>query len=333
MQVYVSFWSGAKALRPEDLGLKPEQIAETYKLGKKMLVPEEVIRNFRRIEGQARRLVEENSHPFPIGNASFVTKRSFAKINKKLAELKAQYMALVDDLIAKYEQYRQEVLPIYLEAANTAFINVTPVVMEGSIDNYDRQGEREVFIEKFMERLNSYYPPVESLRRRFDLYWDIYEVAAPEMREIDAGTVLESEEERAKIVEIARAQMRQKIDGFVSDTVKVLRQETTEICLRIVTAIKEGKVIRSNTVTSLRNFIERFKDMNFVGDKTIESQLDAVQKELLDAHPESTFVDNAELREELGRRLTMVVEEAGKMSEQDINGVTGDYSRKVNWSE
>jgi len=330
MQIHVSFWSGARILRPEDLGLKPEQIATAYKLGRKMLVPEEVIRNFRRIEGQARRIVEENSHHFPIGSANFVTRKSFAKVTKKLDVLKAEYLALVEDLVAKYDQYRQEILPVYEEAADNAFLTSTPAMMVGGMD-YDREAERAAFKSQFLTRLNTYYPPVETLRARFSLAWDIYEIAAPQLRETDGASVIESEEERAKSVVAARAHMQDKIEGFVTDVVKVLRTEATEVCSRIATAIKEGKVIRSTTVNSLKNFIERFKDMNFVGDQTIEAQLDAIQTELLNAHPDTEFLNNVELKEELGRRLNLVVEEAGKIADQDLDSVTGDYKRKVNW--
>lgn len=331
MQIHVSFWSGAKILRPEDLGLKPEQVATAYKLGRKMLVPEEVIRNFRRIEGQARRIVEENSQPFPFGSANFVTRRSFAKVTQKLDVLKTEYLSLVDDLVDKYDQYRQEILPVYEEAAGNAFLTSTPEIMVGNLDTYDREADREAFKAAFLARLNSYYPPVETLKARFSLAWDIYEIAAPQLRETDGASVLESEEERKKSMVAARAAMQDKIEGFVTDVVKVLRTEATEVCSRIATAIKEGKVIRSTTVNSLKAFIERFKDMNFVGDQTIEDQLNAIQKELLDTHEETAFLNNVELKEELGRRLATVVEEAGKLSEQDLNTVTGGYKRRVNW--
>ena len=331
MQIHVSFWSGARILRPEDLGLKPEQVATAYKLGRKMLVPEEVIRNFRRIEGQARRIVEENSHHFPIGSANFVTRKSFAKITKKLDVLKAKYLALVDDLVTKYDQYRQEILPVYEEAADNAFLTSTPEMMVGGLDTYDREADRMAFKTAFLARLNNYYPPVESLKAKFSLAWDIYEIAAPQLRETNGTSVIESEEERAKSVITARTHMQNKIEGFVTDVVKVLRTEATEVCSRIATAIKEGRVIRSTTVNSLKVFIERFKDMNFVGDQTIEAQLDAIQKELLEAHPNTAFLEDVELKEELGRRLNLVVEEAGKLSDQDLDSVTGDYKRKVNW--
>ena len=331
MQIHVSFWSGAKILRPEDLGLKSEQVATAYKLGRKMLVPEEVIRNFRRIEGQARRIVEENSQNFPFGSANFVTRKSFPKIVQKLDMLKTEYLSLVDDLVAKYDQYRQEILPVYEEAADSAFMTSTPEMMVGGLDTYDREADRVAFKAAFLARLNSYYPPVETLRARFSLVWDIYEIAAPQLRETDEASVIETEEERAKSVVAARAHMQNKIESFVTDVVKVLRVETTEVCSRIATAIKEGKVIRSTTVNSLKAFIERFKDMNFVGDQTIEAQLDAIQKELLDTHESTAFLDNVELKEELGRRLATVVEDAGKLSDQDLNAVTGGYKRKVNW--
>jgi F0F1-type ATP synthase membrane subunit b/b' len=329
MQVHVSFWSGAKILRPEDLGLKPEQIAAAYKLGRKMLIPAEIIRAFRRIEGQARRLVEENSFSFPIGNASFVTRRSFTKVNKRLEELKAEYMNLVENLIAKYEQYRQEILPVYQDAAETAFLTSQPSMIEGSLEGFD--ASKKEFIQKFLDRIASYYPAVDSLRKRFSLDWDVYEIAAPQARETDATSVMESEEERTRVVAEARAQMAVKVNGFVTDVVKVLRQEAVDVCSKIVTAIKEGKVVRSTTVSSLKGFIEKFRDMNFVGDQTIEAQLNAVHAELLDGRPENVFVEDMDLREELGRRLAVVVEEAGKLTDSDLNNVTGGYNRKVAW--
>lgn len=329
MQVHVSFWSGAKILKPEDLGLKPEQIASAYKLGRKMLIPAEIIRKFRTIEGQARREVELSSFPFNIGNARFVPRKKFKKVTALLEDLKAKYTALVDDLIANYDQYRAEILPVYQEAAEKAFLTSQPPMVEGNLEEFDN-AQRE-YISKFLERINSYYPTAQSLRSKFSLDWDIFEIAAPQMREADAGDVIETEEERERVIQEARAQMAQRVEGFVTDVVKVLRQETVEMCGKIATSIKEGKVVRSTTVASLKNFIERFRDMNFVGDQTIESQLNAIQKELLDSHPENVFVDNVELREELGRKLSLVVQEAGKIGDSDVNGITGEYNRRVIW--
>ncbi len=334
MQVNVSFWSGAKILRPEDLGLKEDDVAEAYKLGRKMLIPHEVVHGFRHLEGQARNLVAKNSFPFPMGNARFVPRKVFTDVNLQLRAIKSAYMELAEDLIARYEEYRAQMRPVYQQAAETAFEKANPATMEFGADvNIDekmakREQDKAVFVEEFLNRIDSYYPTANSLRGRFSLDWSIYEIAAPSMNLTDGESIEQREEANREI----RRQMNEKIGGFVEDVVKVLRQETVDVCSRIATSIKEGKVIRSTTIDSLRNFIDRFKNMNFVGDKTIEAQLEAVRSEFL-GHDPKTIAEDLDLQTELGAKLTQIAEQAGKIANQDINGVTSQYVRAVNWVE
>ena len=126
VDVNVCFWSGAKALTPDDLGLDPAKVTNAFKLGKKFLVPEEVIKSFRTIEGRARRVVEKNSFRFPIGNAYFVPRKKFAAVLDDLKMYQVQYNHLVDDLIENYDHYRQAMIPVYREAAETAFLTMQP---------------------------------------------------------------------------------------------------------------------------------------------------------------------------------------------------------------
>ena len=101
------------------------------------------------------------------------------------------------------------------------------------------------------------------------------------------------------------------------------------LCRRISGNISEGKVIKGTTLQSLTSFIDRFKEMNFVGDTTVEESLESLRREILDAHPSQEFKDNAELKVELKRRLDMVAEQASALS--DISQVTGQYRRKIDW--
>jgi hypothetical protein len=347
MQVNVGFWSGARILRPEDLGLKEEDVAEAYKLGRKMLIPQEIIHNFRHIEGQARNLVAKNSFPFPMGNARFVPRKCFKGVSDQLSDLKSQYMFLAEDLITKYDEYRQQMLPVYQEAAERAFMikkgllsptlntNTAPVEAPslefGATDDPDRklaefEAEKAEFVRTFLERINSYYPPASSLKAKFSLDWSIYEIAVPTMNLAEGEDIIQREEANQEI----RKQMNAKIGGFVEDVVKVLRQETVEVCGRIAKSIQEGKVIRSSTIDSLKTFIDRFKNMNFVGDQTVADQLEAVRREFLDINPD-TFKEDLDLKIELGNRLEEIVKVADNLTEQDLGSVTGQYVRSVNW--
>jgi hypothetical protein len=326
VDVNVSYWSGAKVLNPEDLGLDKINVAESYKLGRKFLVPAKVLQRFRTIENRARHLVERNSFSFPIGNARFVPKNKFPKVLAELQKYQKIYEDQTNDLIVNYETYRQEMVPIYQQAAETAWMTQQPIgVQEFSIE--DREAERHRFIQEFMARINSYYPDPRTLRARYSLDWDVYEVAMPAMRLSDSVKIARREEANEEL----HQQMQKKIGTFVDDVVSSLRKETTEVCTRVIRNIKEGKVIRSNTLSSLKEFIDRFRELNFVGDLRIETELLNLRKEFLSVHTSDTLKDNADLREELGRRLTMISEAASDIT--DINSVTGEYKRQIQWQD
>jgi hypothetical protein len=326
VDVDVSFWSASKKLTEEDMGL--DNVSAAYTLGKKYLIPREVMQAFRRIESRARALVENSSFKFPIGNARFIPKKKFIKINEELKKHQSEYDALVEDLISKYQDYRENMKPVYLEAAEKAYMNKSPDTMTFGLD-HDPEAEKKAFVDQFMARIDACYPPVESLRSKFSLQWAVFEIALPRIREGDADMIAEDQAIRQKIEEDYQNQMHAKIGTFVNDVVGVLRQETIELCNHITSNITEGKVIKSTTIQSLTNFIDKFRDMNFVGDKTIEDSLNSIRKELIDVHPTSAFTDNAELQTELKRRLNLVAQQASSMT--DINSITGEYRRKINW--
>ena len=65
IDVNVSFWFASKKLTEEDMGL--DEVSDAYTLGKKYLIPREVIAAFRHVENKARHLVERNSFQVPCG--------------------------------------------------------------------------------------------------------------------------------------------------------------------------------------------------------------------------------------------------------------------------
>lgn len=324
VDVNVSYWSGAKALTPDDLGLDPSTLPEAYRLGKKFLIPSEVIRNFRSVEAKARRTVEENSFQFPIGHARFVPKKKFPKVIETLKELHTQYETLVEDLVANYEKYRAEMLPVYKTAAETAFDVSTPTgVQTFSIE--DREAAKTAFVDLFLKRIEAYYPVAETLRARFSLAWDVYEVAMPLLKKGDAGLIIAKGELEQEWVQ----KSKEKIGNFVEDVVKALRAETVDLCQHVVQNITEGKIVKGHTIKSLRNFVERFQELNFVGDQTVEEQLNKLKKEFLDTHTYEAISEGPELQEELRKRLIDISTAASNVS--DVSPITGEYKRQIEW--
>lgn len=311
MSVHVCFWSGAKQLNPEDLGLKKEDVADAYRLGKKMLVPDEIIREFRTIEGKARYTVERNSFAFPIGNARFVPHNKVEAVTAELKDLRAQYMALVDKLVDNYDQYRKEMIPVYTEAAENAYIRSTPETHTFGPD-YDREAEKKQFISNFLQRLSTFYPSAQSLRCKFDLYWDAYEITVP----------------RSALSGEYQEQMRVKITEFVEDVVKVLRRETLDVCTRLKESLTSGKTVHGKTLGSMANFVDRFRELNFVGDTEMEGALVKLRGDILARYKPENLKHSENLRKELKRR----VQEISDMAEfSDISTITGQYKRQIQW--
>ena len=146
VDVNVSFWSAAKTLTPEDLGLKQSDVADAYKLGHKFLIPPEIIGKFRTVEGKARRTVEVNSFHFPIGNARFIPKKKFVKVLDELMDFRTEYGKLIDNLVENYEAYKLQMIPVYVEAAEMAYLKSQPVVKEFNIETEEAQ--KSEFISK-----------------------------------------------------------------------------------------------------------------------------------------------------------------------------------------
>ena len=339
LNVHVGGWSGASELTPEDLGLSASDVADMFSLGKKALIPIEISKAFKQIENKGRNLVKKNSHTFTEFAANFVPRTKFGEVVNGLTACHDEYMALADDLEANYESYKDEMRPRWKDTAEQVFERINPDLLElGPEDDPEekfikREQDKEIFVETFLARVFSQYPAATSLRERFYYRWSQYQIAAPEMLLTTVEEVLQTEESRKAAAAEAKRQTDEKIGAFVAEVATKMRQETSSVCNRISTAIKNGKVIHGNTIDSLRNFIDRFKTMNFVGDEAISVQLDAVKTQFLDAYGNEDLSKNLDLQTELAEALTQITAEASKITEQDVGQITGRYARRVNWEE
>jgi len=322
MMIHAHYWGARVMVEEKDLGI--EKVASAIKLGHKYLIPEEIISKFRSVENRARNIVTQNSFPFPIGNANFVPINKFVEVLDTLKKCKAEYEELTDDLVANYEAYKAQMIPVYREVADAAYLRQSPAIETFSID--EKESDREAFINAFVGRIQTLCPKVEVLRGKFSLDWDVFEIALPEMEKGEADKIALDQAE----FEETRNQMKLKVSGFVNEVVTTLRAETVELCNKIVTNITEGKVVKGPTLNSLKNFIDRFRDMNFVGDETVSQQLAALKKDFLDAHT-TDEIAGADMQAELKRRLGDLAQVAGNMT--DVSSVTGEYRRRVSWDQ
>jgi hypothetical protein len=311
--VKVSAWSGSIQLTPEDLGFTKAEVVDAFNLGNKMLIPKDINREFTANENRARRVADSpNGLKFPIGTSRFVPKGNIPKVIAFLQESRAQRLALADALATNLEAIRLSMVPQYLEAAEAAYLQLKPSGVE-TFSIEDEESKKKAFVDAYLDKIKACYPSPEAIRAKYDIEWTVFEIG-------------ETTSEFA--TEEWKQQSRAKISGWLDTVVGELRTETVTICKHVADAIKDGKVIRSSTVDSLKSFIEKFKGLNFVGDSKIEEELIAFKRDVLDPHsPEQ--LSEPEMQAEMKRRLALITEAASDIS--DCSVVAGQYRRKINW--
>ena len=311
--VKVCGWSGSIMLTNEDMGLEASEVVDAFKLGHKMLMPDEIITEFRRIENQARRMADfPNGLKFPIGTSRFVPKGNIPRVIDGLQDCKTKYLALAESLATNLDALRESMIPIYTEAAEKAYLQQKPVGVE-TFGIEDEEAKKAEFIRLYLDKVKACYPSPEAIKAKFNIEWTIYEMG-------------ESTSEFA--TEEWKTQTRNQIQEFVDDVVAQLRGETVTLCTHVADAIKSGKVIRATTINTLREFIDKFKGLNFVGDARIEEELNAFKRDVLDPHT-AEQLSSPDMQAEMGRRLAIITQAASDVT--DISAVTGQYKRKIAW--
>jgi len=315
----ISIWTMETRMKPEDLGLDPDAVVEVFRLGKKLLLPAEARNRFRRIESRARYRIEQVSFAFPISQARFVPKRALPELLEDLEELREEFNSEVDRFVEDYEALKEKIRPHYIEAAEHAWTNSHSSL---SLDE---------FVRKFLDRLDSLYPQPNEVRNRFDFSYHVFEVQMP--REHRSPEAL-SAEERARreaekrMLEQLQTQYSQRINTFLETVVTTLRQRTAELCQHVAEKIRNGEAISERTLKSMREFVAKFRTLNFVGDQQIEAMLENLEKRFL-SNPASLYNSDGRfnMRSELEAALKQITDTATDLS--DISRITGDYKRRL----
>lgn len=190
--------------------------------------------------------------------------------------------------------------------------------VESFLDRY--KDIRETMLQRYPEhrhKLEPFYPVSHQIRRLFYFTWQVFEIG-------EAGGIREGETVEA--YQRFKQSLQAQFDKFLEDAVVDLRYEVQEVCLRIAERIAKGEIVNGNSIKSLLGMIDKFMNLNFVGDQKIESQLNALRGKLFDVSAEDLKEKN-EVRNDLGAMAATIAKEAGDIS--DVSTITGTYKRRI----
>jgi hypothetical protein len=286
IQLSIRFWPGQAKLKPQDLGLSPEEVPDIYHLGNKKLYPQEIRQRFGQISNRARMYLHDHSYPFVLDWIRAIPKRNLPKVAARLEELREEFMAEAQTFLSEYDAIR-----------------------EGWRARYPH----------IWEHLAPHYPPRDYLRRRFDFHWNVFEIKGAEVQEGSAPEIIEAYQR-------ARAELQARYEEMVEEAVIYLRKKVLEVVSNLSSRLKEGRIVRNDTLESVRKVESWFKDLNIFGDVQVEEALGRLRITLNGTDYE-TLKDNEPLKQELAALADQVAAVAANLD--DVSAISGNYRRMI----
>jgi hypothetical protein len=286
IQLNTRSWPGQAKLSPEDLGLKEEDVPEIFRLGNKRLYPDEWRQVFGQLANKARSYLNDNSYPFVMEYVRAIPKRNLAKVVERLEELKADYLARANEFVEHYESIKAEWREKYPD---------------------------------IWHRLAPHYPSSSQLRRKFDFFWTVFEIRGAEAREGSAPEIIAAYEQ-------ARAELESRYQEMVEEAVVYLRKKVLEVATNLSSRLKDGRIVRNDTLESVRRVEGWFKDLNIFGDAQVEEALGRLRG-ALNGTDYDALKDNEPLKQELAGLADQVAAAAGTLD--DVSLISGNYKRLI----
>jgi hypothetical protein len=319
VDVNVRMWTGERNLQPEDLGLSEENISEAFKLGRKALIPMDIITGLKRLDSQARSCLRKHSFPFAFGGSRFVPKKTFMKFAEEFEEIKQKYSEAVQALLDNYDKYRLDMRRHYVEAAHTAYARMTSMRKIEMDEN--------VFVDTFLARVESFYPAKEKLEDKFSMDYMVFQVALPDLTQASYDDLME-EDEKIQMLQMAKqAEMQKRIRQFVDDTVSGLRDKASSVLTHFEESIKSHKKITKASINAVVNMIDSYIDLDIIGDEDFIKQMISFRDDHLVYLTDTVLKQKPDFAkficEELRRLVTLAEDRAA------INALSDSYKNKI----
>lgn len=308
INVSVRYWRGCKKLKPEDLGLAPDDVSDRLiSLGHKRLLPKDATADLALIESRAHAIVDANTFPFLNGLGHFLPNPRLGDVTEKLRLLEAEFWRAKDDFVAHYARHRSKAMEEWRTVANRLVPDP----------------------ERLVAAIAGAFPLV--LDKQFGFDMTLFQIALPEELKTDLVSLADQRQvitARQQAVREAGAKIRSDVETFVAECVASLREQTATLCEEMLQSINSGKTdgVHQKTLNRLVRFIEQFKQMNFANDAAMEQQLEPVRWELL-SRSAAEYRDNQSAQRKLRQGLSALADKARELAKEDTSELVQNFGQ------
>lgn len=303
INVSVRYWRGQKKLKPEDIGLKSNDLSDRLiSLGHKRLLPKDATAALALAEGRAHALIEANTFPFLNGLGHFLPNRRLQDVLEKLRAMEREFWQAKQDFIPKYSTLRSN-----------------------ASHEWRTMAERLVADpERLVATIEASFPHARNMDKFFGFDIQMFQITLPEKLAVDMVSEAEQQEvylARQRAAQEAGDKIRRDTESFVADCAAALREQTSQLCQDMLQSINNCEAgVHQKTLNRLIRFIDHFKQMNFVNDEAMEQQLDQVRRELLSKTAEE-YRDSKVARQRLVSGLSTLADKAAELAHADASQI------------
>jgi hypothetical protein len=300
INVSVRFWRGCKKLKPEDVGLDPDDVSDRLiSLGHKRLLPKDALAELSLVEGRAHALIDANTFPFLNGVGHFLPNTKLEEVTGKLKEMELEFWDARTHFLQRYAKLRRD-------AAQEWRLMADKLVKDP---------------EQLLATIEASFPNPDFMGRFFSFDTSLFQITVPKKCSVEMVAMGDHQaviKARAKAVADATAKIKRDTERFIADSIASLREQTAQLCDDILQSINGGKTegVHQKTLNRLVKFIEQFKSLNFANDSEMEEQLEKVRKELLSKSAQE-YRDDSVAHRQLIQGVARLRDTARQLATQD----------------
>lgn len=287
----IGMWTALKRNTADDLGIEADDVPDdVVGLGTNRVLPHDLVKTWTKVANHARYVVSHDSFLFPLGEVPFIPLKVLPRIEEELEQCKTQYeQAWRTGLLGQYDTLREQ------------------------------------YVKKHPEHASG-FPSRDEIARRFYFEYSAFTVSLPKKIRKQQHDKKKAAAEEAAMLRYQH-ELDVRVGEFLNESVKTLRAKAIHMCAVIIDSVQSGNVIHGKSLTALSTFIDRFKELNFVGDTEIENRLSKLKKDILEGRDADDFKSDEALRDALVTACDEVTKAAGDVS--DLSGITHSYRRKI----
>lgn len=227
------------------------------------LIDKAKLQPFHELEQKIRNHLKQNSFEY-FGGLRYITWDLFEGVNNRIQGMLSEWKSSVEFFAEDYSLNRTNALSVWKQKAEEIWNSSQPLQSRLS---------KDLYIDRVEKKIADHWPIEAELRSKFSIHINVAQFKAG----INAQGV------PAATLAAAQKQANEAVKDFIKQGMIELRKKTATLCIHVRDLMINNGQIQEKSLQPIRNWIDKFKTLNFFDDKECEKYLEDLKEFLGDS--------------------------------------------------